>query len=81
MKRPAATLHVGISNLPSTPQECSVVCAAAGPRLLMDAGRLLRDPAPRVRRPARALVNTLFVIALPVLLLPVLGPVAYEMGL
>jgi hypothetical protein len=47
----------------------------------MDAGRLLRDPAPRVRRPARALVNTLFGIALLVLLLPVLGPVAYEVGL
>lgn len=46
----------------------------------MDAGRLSPATA-RVRRPVRALVNILFMIALPVLLLPVLGPVAYEMGL
>lgn len=80
MTRPAATLQTGISSFPGTPLGCAVVSAAAGPRLLMGAGWLLPATA-RVRRPVRALVNTLTVIALLVLLLPVLGPLAYAMGL
>lgn len=80
MTRTAATLHTGSSNSLGTPHECSVVSAAAGPRLLMDAGRLLSSTA-RVRRPARAILNVLTVIAVLVLVLPVLGPVAYGMGL
>lgn len=95
MTRPAATLHTGNLSLPGTPHG-AVVSAAAGPRLRMDAGRLLRDTAPHARRPGRArssiaagarlAVRVLELVVLGVvaglyLMLAVVAPLAYEAGL